>query len=84
MATSGYVVMGSVLAYIGVIAHPAHRGKGFAKMVVSSAVAEAFRHDLVAQLRTTQANESAVALAQSLGFQHYASTYDVKLVEDEF
>jgi ribosomal protein S18 acetylase RimI-like enzyme len=84
VAVSGYVVMGSVLAYIGVIAHPAHRGKGFAKMVVSSAVAEAVRHDLVAQLRTTQANESAVALAQSLGFRHYASTYDVKLVEDEF
>jgi GNAT superfamily N-acetyltransferase len=84
LAASGYVVMGSVLAYIGVIAHPAHRGKGFAKMVVSSAVAEAFRHGLVAQLRTTQANESAVALAQSIGFRHYASTYDVKLIEDEF
>ena len=84
VAASGYVVMGNVLAYIGVIAHPAHRGKWFAKMVVSSAVADAFSKGLVAQLRTTHANESAVALAQSLGFRHYASTYDVKLVEDEF
>lgn len=84
VAASGYVVMGDVLAYIGVIAHPAHRGKGFAKMVVSGAVAEAFRHGLIAQLRTTHANESAVALAQSIGFRHYASTYDVKLIEDEF
>ena len=84
VAASGYVVMGNVLAYIGVIAHPAHRGKGYAKMVVSSAVAEAFRRELVAQLRTTHANESAIALAQSIGFRHYASTYDVKLIEDEF
>lgn len=84
VAASGYVVMGSVLAYIGVVAHPAHRGKGFAKMVVSSAVADAFAKGLVAQWRTTQANEGAVALARSMGFRQYASTYDVKLIEDEF
>lgn len=84
VAASGYVVMGDLLAYIGVIAHPGYRGKGFAKMVVSSAALYAFDHGFIAQLRTTHTNDSAVALARSLGFHHYASTYDVKLVEDEF
>lgn len=83
-AVSGYVVMGNALAYIGVITHPAHRGKGHAKAVVSSAVADAFSKGLVAQWRTPQANEGAVALAKAMGFQPYASTYDVQLVEDEF
>ena len=83
-AVSGYVVLGNVLAYIGVIAHPAHRGKGHAKAVVSSAVADAFSKGYVAQWRTPEANEGAVSLAKAMGFQHYASTYDVQLVETEF
>jgi GNAT superfamily N-acetyltransferase len=84
VAVSGYILMGNLLAYIGVITHPAHRGKGHAKAVVSTAVADAFSKGFVAQWRTPQANEGAVALARSMGFQHYASTYDVQLVETEF
>jgi GNAT superfamily N-acetyltransferase len=83
-AVSGYVVMGGVLAYVGVIAHPARRGKGCAKQVVSTAVADAFSKGYVAQWRTPQANEGAMGLARSMGFQPYASTYDVELVESEF
>ncbi len=83
-AVSGYVVMGNVLAYIGVITHPAHRGKGCGKRVVSTAVADAFSKGYVAQWRTPQANEGAVGLAKSMGFQPYALTYDVELVETEF
>jgi len=84
VAVSGYVVLGSVLAYVGVITHPGHRGKGHAKAVVSLAVADAFSKGYVAQWRTPEANEGAVSLAKTMGFQHYASTYDVQLVEDEF
>ena len=84
VAVSGYIVLGNVLAYIGVITHPGHRGKGHAKAVVSSAVADAFSKGYVAQWRTPQAHEGAVGLAKAMGFQPYASTYDVELVETEF
>ena len=84
VAVSGYVVMGNVLAYIGVITHPAHRGKGHAKAVVSSAVADAFSKGYVVLWRTPESNEGAVSLARAMGFHHYASTYDVQLVETEF
>lgn len=84
VAVSGYVVLGNVLAYIGVITHPAHRGKGHAKAVVSSAVADAFSKGYAAQWRTPEENEGAVGLAKAMGFQHYASTFDVELVETEF
>ncbi len=84
VAVSGYVVMGNVLAYIGVITHPAHRGKGYAKAVVGAAAQDALGRGFVAQWRTPEANEAAVALARSMGFRLYARTYDVQLVEDEF
>jgi GNAT superfamily N-acetyltransferase len=83
VAASGYRTLG-VLAYIGVITHPAHRGKGHAKTVVSAAMEHAFGQDLVPLWRTPEANASAVALGKSLGFRPYASTLDVQLVEDEF
>lgn len=84
VAVSGYRVMGNLLAYVGVITHPDHRGKGHAKSVVARAMDDAFSNALVAMWRTPEANAGAVKLAQSLGFKLYARTYDVQLTEDEF
>jgi len=84
VAASGYLDMGGVLAYIGVVTHPGYRGRGFAKAVVSASMTYAFEKGLVALWRTLQSNESAVALAGAMGFELYASTLDVQLTEDEF
>lgn len=84
VAVSGYRVMGNLLAYVGVITHPDHRGKGHARSVVAKAMEGAFAAGLVAMWRTPEANTGAVKLAQALGFQLYARTYDVQLTEDEF
>ena len=84
VAVSGYIVMGDLLAYIGVVTHPEHRGKGHARAVVTAGMQYAFDRGLCAMWRTPQAHESAVHLAQTLGFKPYASTYDIQLTEDEF
>jgi GNAT superfamily N-acetyltransferase len=84
VAVSGYVVMGNALAYIGVITHPGHRGKGHARGVVTASVQDALGKGYAVLWRTPEANAAAVALAKSMGFEGYASTYDVQLVEDEF
>ena len=84
VAASGYIVMGEQLAYIGVVTHPEKRGKGLARAVVTASMKHAFEAGLVPMWRTTHANKSAVRLATSLGFQHYASTYDIQLTEDRF
>jgi len=84
VAASGYLNMGGVLAYIGVVTHPQHRGKGHAKAVVSATMSYAFERDLVPMWRTPASNEAAVAVARSLGFRPYAFTLDVQLTEDEF
>lgn len=84
VAASGYIVMGDLLAYIGVVTHPQRRGKGYAKAVVSASMAYAFENGLTAMWRTLSENTAAVTLAQSVGFRPYASTYDIQLTEDEF
>lgn len=84
VAASGYLNLAGQLAYIGVITHPAHRGKGYARMVASTSMAHALEFNLIPMWRTLDAHESAVALAGTLGFEKYASTLDVQLTEDEF
>ncbi|HYE99711.1 MAG TPA: GNAT family N-acetyltransferase [Planctomycetota bacterium] len=84
VAASGYLAMGQTIAYIGVVTHPQHRGKGYARQVVTASVKHAFERNLIPMWRTPQANEAAVALAKAIGFEQYSSTRDVQLVEDEF
>ena len=84
VAASGYLNLAGQLAYIGVITHPAHRGKGYARMVASASMAHALEFNLIPMWRTLDAHESAVALAGTLGFEKYAATLDVQLTEDEF
>lgn len=84
VAASGYLNMGGVLAYIGVVTHPDHRGKGHAKAVVSATMSYAFEKGLVPMWRTPASHEAAISVARSLGFSPYAFTLDVQLTEDEF
>lgn len=84
VAASGYLNMGGLLAYIGVITHPDHRGKGHAKSVVTASMTHALEKNLYPMWRTLEAHETAVQLAGAMGFQKYASTLDIQLTEDEF
>jgi hypothetical protein len=84
VAASGYLNLGGLLAYIGVITHPDYRGKGHAKSVVTASMTHAIEHHLLPMWRTLDAHDTAVKLAGAMGFQKYASTLDVQLTEDEF
>lgn len=84
VAASGYLNMDGVLAYIGVITHPDHRGKGHAKSVVTASMTHALEHGLIPMWRTLDAHDTAVKLAGAIGFEKYAATLDVQLTEDEF
>lgn len=79
VAASGYQVLGGVIAYIGVVTHPAHRGRGYGKTVASASTGHAVGQGLLAQWRTLHANKPAVAMARRMGFREYASTLDVHL-----
>ncbi len=84
MAASAYTILGGVLAYIGVVSHPAHRGKGCGRAVVTASMDHALERGLLCQWRTLKSNGPAISLARKMGFQEYATVVDVRLVESYF
>ena len=84
VAASGYLTLGGVLAYIGVVTHPQHRGKGYAKAAAAAAIDDGLDRDLGPMWRTAGSNEAAIEVARSLGFRPYALTIDVQLASRDF
>jgi predicted GNAT family acetyltransferase len=74
------------LVHVGVITHPAHRGRGFGRAVVGAMTAHALRAGRAPLYRTLLANAPAVAVARALGYREYARTlalhYAVKVEQE--
>jgi GNAT superfamily N-acetyltransferase len=70
---------GERLLHVGIVTHPAHRGRGYATAVVSAMTADGLAGGRVVQYRTLQANLASVAVARKLGFQRFAQTLAVRL-----
>lgn len=80
LAAAGMVeVWGDRLGHIGIVAHPAHQGRGMAQAVVAEAMREGFARGLVMQYRTLADNAPSMAIARRLGFGHHATTLAVRL-----
>jgi GNAT superfamily N-acetyltransferase len=77
-ALAGYTCWGNRLAHIGVVTHPAYRGRGFGRAVVAGVAAHALEAGLVPQYRTLEANAAARALATSVGFAAHLTTVAVR------
>ncbi|WP_267641452.1 GNAT family N-acetyltransferase [Haloarchaeobius amylolyticus] len=74
VAAAGCEVWDDRIAHIGVVTHPAHRGEGNGRAVVSRATEQALAADLLAQYRTLDAWPWSVALAEGLGFERFATS----------
>jgi GNAT superfamily N-acetyltransferase len=70
---------GDRLLHVGIVTHPAWRGRGYGTAVVSAMTADGLAGGRVVQYRTLQANLPSVAVARKLGFQHFAHTLAVRL-----
>jgi RimJ/RimL family protein N-acetyltransferase len=69
---------GDRLLHVGIVTHPAHRGRGYGTAVVSRTTADGLAEGRVVQYRTPQANLPSVAIASKLGFQRFAHTLAVR------
>jgi ribosomal protein S18 acetylase RimI-like enzyme len=79
LAACKTVMRGPRAADHGVITHPAHRGRGYGRAVVSASMQHALdRGDLVVY-QTLVANLPAVAIARALGCHDYARHLAVRL-----
>jgi predicted GNAT family acetyltransferase len=56
---------------IGVLTHPAHRGRGFGHAVVAAAARDALKGAAHVQYRARTSNPASIALAHAAGFVHY-------------
>jgi GNAT superfamily N-acetyltransferase len=70
---------GPRLLHVGIVTHPAHRGRGYGKAVVSAMTAHGLAAGGVVQYRTLEANLPSVGIARALGFQRFARTLAVRL-----
>jgi GNAT superfamily N-acetyltransferase len=70
---------GDRLLHVGIVTHPAHRGRGYGKAVVSAMTAHGLAAGKVVQYRTLEANLASVGIARALGFQRFARTLAVRL-----
>jgi GNAT superfamily N-acetyltransferase len=70
---------GGRLLHVGIVTHPAYRGRGCGTAVVSAMTADGLAGGRVVQYRTLQANLPSVAVARKLGFQPFARTLAVRL-----
>jgi ribosomal protein S18 acetylase RimI-like enzyme len=77
-ALASYELWGDRIAHIGIITHPAHRGRGLGKAAVCAMSRIALARGLVAQYRTLCANTPSMAIARALGFQRYATTLSIR------
>jgi len=65
--------------HIGVVTHPAYRGRGYGRAVVSAATAQGLEAGFIVLYQTLLANAPSVALATGLGYQPYATHLAVRL-----
>jgi predicted GNAT family acetyltransferase len=79
VAIAGYEAWGGGIAHISVVTHPDFRSQGFGRSAVAHLGERTIRAGLLPQYRTLESNQASIRLAESLGFQRYATSMAVRL-----
>ncbi len=79
VAAANFSIRSNILAHVGVLTSPHHRGKGYAKMAISAVVAKALKLELGIQYQTLASNQSSVRGAKSIVFECFAETIAVRI-----
>jgi len=79
VAAGTLIAWGEHLRNLGIVTHPAYRGRGYGRAVVSALTAHALAQGHVAQYQTLLSNAGSLAIARALGFHQYATTLAVRL-----
>ncbi|MEO5916484.1 MAG: GNAT family N-acetyltransferase [Luteolibacter sp.] len=79
VAVAGYEIWGGSIAHISIITHPDFRNQGFGRSAVAHLAVKVIQAGLLPQYRTLESNRSSIRIAESLGFQHYATSMAVRI-----
>ena len=77
-SVASYEIWSGRIAHIGIVTHPAHRGRGAGKAAVRATTRIALERGLIAQYRTLCANAPSMGIARALGFARYAVTISIR------
>lgn len=79
VTVAGYDVWGGRIAHLGVVTHPAHRGRGLGASAVQRVARAALDAGLVPQYRALASNVASLRIAAGRGFVPYAVSLAVRL-----
>jgi GNAT superfamily N-acetyltransferase len=79
LAAASFERLLGVAAHLGVVTHPASRGRGAGRRVVAAAAHAAAEEGLLLQYQTLEANGPSLRIARTLGFEPYARSLAVRL-----
>lgn len=75
VAIAGYEIWDDVIAHIAVVTHPNRRSEGYGQAVVSRETEHALSAGFLPQYRTLDEWPWSISLAQSVGYQRFATVY---------
>ena len=78
VAAANLTAFGPMLADVGVLTHPAHRGRGLGHAVAAVAVAHSLHENGLARWRAREDNAPSLAVAARLGFEPWCRQLAVK------
>ena len=67
---------------LGVLTHPAHRGRGLARAVVVAAAQAGLDRRAVVQYRAWRGNAASIAVARHTGFAYYCDGLVIDLGDE--
>ncbi len=76
---AGYEIWDGTVAHISIVTHPEHRGMGYGRSSVAFLARHAAWKKLLPQYRTLEENVPSLAIARSLGFEHFGTSVAVRL-----
>jgi GNAT superfamily N-acetyltransferase len=79
VAMASYEVWGNTIAHISILTHRDFRNRGLGRSAVAHLAKRAIRAGLLPQYRTLESNRASIRVAESLGFQHFATSIAVRL-----
>lgn len=82
VALAGYEIWDGTVAHISIVTHPGHRGEGFGRSAVAFLARHAQWKKLLPQYRTLEGNAPSMAIARSLGFEHFGTSVAVRFKRD--
>lgn len=78
VALAGYEIWGRTIAHIAIVTHPDFRGRGYGRSAVAHLACRALAARLLPQYRTLESNLPSIHIAESLGFESFATSMAIR------